>query len=37
MLQVGVVYACDKSICGHLEECSSSDESFCLQLKIQQM
>ena len=33
MLQT--VYACDKSICGHLEECSFSDESFCLQVKIQ--
>ena len=36
MLQVGAVYACDKSRCGHLEDCSSSDESFCLQVKIQQ-
>ena len=35
MLQVGAVYACDKTICGHSEDCSSSDESFCLQLKIQ--
>ena len=32
MLQVGTVYACDKSVCGH----SSSDESFCLLVKIQQ-
>ena len=35
MLQVHAVYACDKSICGHSEDCSSSDESFCLQVKIQ--
>ena len=35
MLQAGAVYACDKSICGHSEDCSSSDESFCLQVKIQ--
>ena len=36
MLQVGAVYACDKSICGHPEDCSSSNDSFCLQVKIQQ-
>ena len=36
MLQVGAVYACDKSICGHSEDCSSSHESFCLQVEIQQ-
>ena len=36
MLQVGTVYACDKSICGHPEDCSSFDDSFCLQVKIQQ-
>ena len=36
MLLVGAVYACDKSICGHSEDCLSSDESFCLQVKIQQ-
>ena len=36
MLQVGAVCACDKSICSHSEGCSSSDESFCLQVKIQQ-
>ena len=36
MLQAGVVYACDKSIYSHSEEHSSSDESFCLQVKIQQ-
>ena len=36
MLQVGAVYACDKSTCGHSKDCSSSDESFCLQVKIQQ-
>ena len=35
MLQVEAVYACDKSICGHPEDLSSSDESFCLQVKIQ--
>ena len=35
MLQAGGVYACDKSVCGHSEDCSSSDESFCLQVKIQ--
>ena len=31
-----MLYACDKSICSHSEDCSSSDESFCLQVKIQQ-
>ena len=39
MLQVGVVYACDKSICGrrlYPEDCTSSDESFWLQVKMQQ-
>ena len=36
MLQVGTVYACGKSICGHSENCSSNNESFCLQVKIQQ-
>ena len=35
MLQVDAVYACDQSIFGHLEDCSSSNESFCLQVKIQ--
>ena len=35
MLQVGAMYASDKSIYGHSEDCSSSDESFCLQVKIQ--
>ena len=34
MLQAGAVYACNKSICCHWEDCSSSDESFCLQVKI---
>ena len=34
MLQVGAVYICDKSICYHSEDCSSTDESFCLQVKI---
>ena len=36
MLQVGAVYACDKSVCSHSEDCSSSDEAFYLQEKIQQ-
>ena len=36
MLHAGAVYAWDKSICSHSEDCSSSDESFCLQVKIQQ-
>ena len=35
MLQVGAMYACDKSICGHPENLSSSDDSFDLQVKIQ--
>ena len=35
MLQVGAVYACDKFICSHSEDFSSSDESICLQVKIQ--
>ena len=35
MLEAGAVYACDMSICGHWENCSPSDESFCLQGKIQ--
>ena len=34
MLQAGVVYACDKSICSHPEDLSSSNVSFCLQVKI---
>ena len=34
MLQVGAVYACDKSICSHSEDCLSIDESFCHQVKI---
>ena len=28
-------YMLDKSICGHSKDCSSSDELFCLQVKIQ--
>ena len=36
MLQVGVMHACDKSICGHAEDCSCSVKLFCLQVKIQQ-
>ena len=35
MLQVGAVYACDKSICGHPEDLSSSNEPFSLQVRIQ--
>ena len=35
MLQLGAVYVCDKSICGHSDDFSSSDESFCLQVNIQ--
>ena len=35
MLQAGAVYACDKSICSHPEDLSSSGDSFCLQVKIQ--
>ena len=35
MLQVGAVYACGKSICSHPEDLSSSDDSFCFQVKIQ--
>ena len=35
MLLAGGVYACDKSICGHPEYLSSSNESFCLQVRIQ--
>ena len=35
MLQAGPVYACGKSIYGHSEDFSSSDESFCLQVKMQ--
>ena len=35
MLQVGAVYAYDKSICGHTEDLSSSNDSFCLQVMIQ--
>ena len=34
-LQTGAIYACDKSICGHSEDRLPSDESFCLQVKIQ--
>ena len=36
MLQTGAVYTCDKSIFSHPENWSSSDDSFCLQVKIQQ-
>ena len=34
MLQAGAVYACDKSICSHPEDLSSSDDSVCLQVMI---
>ena len=33
-LQTGAVYVCENAICGQSEE-SSSDDSFCLQLKVQ--
>ena len=36
MLQEHAVYACDKSMCGHPEDCSSSNDPFCLQVNIQQ-
>ena len=36
MLQAGAVYACGKSICSNPEDCSSSGESFCVQVKIHQ-
>ena len=36
MLQVGAVYACDKYICSHPEDCSSRNDFFCLQENIQQ-
>ena len=35
MLQAGAVYARDKSIYSHPEDLSSSNVSFCLQVKIQ--
>ena len=34
-MQAGAAYACDKSKCGHPEDLSSSDDPFCLQVKIQ--
>ena len=34
MLQLGAVYAFDKSTCGHSDDFSSRDESFTLQVKI---
>ena len=34
-LQVGVVYVQEDSICGQSSDLTSSDESFCLQVKIQ--
>ena len=36
MLQLGPVCALDKSISSHSRDCPSSDESFCLQVKIPQ-
>ena len=36
MLQAGAMYACEKSICSHSEDFSSNNESFCVQMKIQQ-
>ena len=35
MLQAGAMFPCNKSICSHSEDCSSSDESFHLQVKRQ--
>ena len=35
MLQVGAVYICDKVHMGHSEDFSSSNESFCMQVKMQ--
>ena len=34
-LQAGIVYAQEKVICRHTEDYSSSDDSFCLQIKMQ--
>ena len=34
-LQAGAVYAQEKAICRHSEDYSSSDDSFCLQIKVQ--
>ena len=34
-LQAGMVYVQEKTICGHSKEYSSSDVSFCLQIKVQ--
>ena len=33
-LQVGVVYVQEDSVCGQSSDLTSSDESFCLQVKI---
>ena len=33
-LQAGTVYEQEKAICGHYEYYSSSDDSFCLQIKV---
>ena len=34
-LQAGTVYVQERAICGHSEDYSSSDDSFCLQIKVQ--
>ena len=34
-LQAGTVYVQDRAICSHSEDYSSSDDSFCLQIKVQ--
>ena len=34
-LQAGVVYVKENSVCGQSRDMTSSDESFCLQVKIQ--
>ena len=34
-LQAGRVYVQERAICGHSEDYSSSDDSFCLQIKVQ--
>ena len=34
-LQAGTVYVQERTICSHFEDYSSSDNSFCLQIKVQ--
>ena len=34
-LQAGTVYTQEKAICGHSEDYSSSDDSFCLEIQVQ--